>query len=329
MIIIMSACFSILFLLSLGNFIIYYLAIKKEILSHMRSDLILAFTFLVLFLSCKKEPQEEYPEADKTIPITNNIQVDNGVIVRDPLFNLNEYDDFLKYLSTSEHILLVKMKDFKSTTSTDKVVLALRYDIDDNINAAVKFAYREHKYGIKSTYFVLHTAGYYSTYIDSTFKRNNNIIYFIKKIQNYFGHEIGFHNDLVTLQVVYNISSREYLKQELSYLRSNGINIYGTAYHGSPFCYKYNYSNANFWLDFPNVGWSYEFVKKDNKIIQIDKDWLASYSLEYESGLLKYDYFFSDANFVNNKRWQMKMVNLDTIKPGKKVIIMLHPQHWD
>jgi len=25
----------------------------------------------------------------------------------------------------------------------------------------------------------------------------------------------------------------------------------------------------------------------------------------------------------------MGMVNLDTVKPGKKVIMLIHPQHWE
>jgi len=29
------------------------------------------------------------------------------------------------------------------------------------------------------------------------------------------------------------------------------------------------------------------------------------------------------------KRWHMGMVNLDTIPPGKKVVILLLSQHWN
>jgi hypothetical protein len=295
----------------------------------MTRYLVLFILLVIIFSGCNKDEKLIYPEADKYIPITDKINVDNGVSMNDKIFNLIEYDNFLKYLSVSNHFLIVPLKDFNNTTSKEKVVLSMRYDIDDNLNAAVKFAYREHKYGIKSTYFFLHTAKYYSTFIDSSFKRNQYVIYYLKKIQDYFGHELGFHNDLVTLQIVYNIHPKVFLKSELAYLREKGIKIVGTAYHGSPYCYKYNYSNAYFWLEFPNSGWNYESVIKDGMTIKIEKDSLKNYNLEYEGGLLNQDYFFSDANFVGKQRWQMKMINLDTIKPGKKIIIMLHPQHWD
>lgn len=291
--------------------------------------LFLIFILTAISFQCKKKDEPIYTEVDKTISITDNILVDNGVEINDQIFNLIEYDSFLSYLAASDHFLMVTLKDFEKTTSSDKVVLALRYDIDDDINGAIKMAYREHKYGIKSTYFVLHTAGYYGKKVGDQFIRNNNIIYYLKKIQDSFGHELGFHNDLITLQIVYGIPSREYLRKELEYLRGNGIRMYGTTYHGSPYCYIYKYFNAYFWKEFPNGGWNYEYVTKGYKTIKIEKDSLKNYNFEYEGGLLHQDYFFTDANFVGPNRWNMKMVNLDTIKPGKKVIIMLHPEHWD
>ena len=126
---------------------------------------ILGILLLVSFWGCKKEEEIFYTELDRTIRITDDIIIDNGVKLSKPIFNYSYYDDFLKYLSSSDHFLIVQQKDFKNTTSKDKVVLSLRYDIDNSINAAVKLAYREHKYGIKSTYFVLHDAIYYGCHI--------------------------------------------------------------------------------------------------------------------------------------------------------------------
>jgi hypothetical protein len=291
--------------------------------------LLIILVFSVAFVCCRRDVETIYTETDRTIPITEKITVDNGVKIHNQIFNLIEYDSFLNSLVTSDHLLMVTLKDFEKTTSSDKVVLALRYDIDDDINGAIKMAYREHKYGIKSTYFVLHTAKYYGKKVGDEFIRNDNVIYYLKKIQNDFGHELGFHNDLVTLQVMYGIPSREYLRKELEYLRGNGIRMFGTTYHGSPYCYIYKYFNAYFWKEFPDGGWNYEYVTKGYKTIKIEKDSLKNYNFEYEGGLLHQDYFFTDANFVGQDRWNMKMVNLDTIRPGKKVIIMLHPEHWD
>jgi hypothetical protein len=279
--------------------------------------------------SCEKEEEIIYTEADRTIKVTDNIIIDNGVRIRNPIFNYINYDNFLSYLSKSDHFLIVPLKDFKNSKSTEKVVISLRYDVDQNINAAIKMAYREHKYEIKSTFFILHTADYYWKKVDKSYVRNENIIYYLKTLQDTFDQEVGFHNDLVTLQVVYGISPIEYLHNELDYLRGNNINIYGTTNHGSYYCYLYKYYNAYFWKEYPYNGWNYEYVTKGYKKIKIEKDSLKNYNFEYEGGLLDNDYFFADCNFINGERWHMGMVNFDTIKPGKKVIILLHPEHWD
>jgi len=265
--------------------------------------------------------------------ITKDIKIDNGSYIRDPIFNEVTYENFLSYLVTSNRFLIVPLKDFETTSSTDKVVLTIRHDVDDNIESAVKFAYREHKYGITTSYYILHTSPYYGVTGKNYFKRNDQVIFYMKKIQDEYGQEIGWHNDLVTLQVVYDIDPKIFLKNELSWLRSNGINIYGAISHGSNFCHVYHYVNAYFWDDVigSNNGdfYNWETIPKDGQIIKIEKDKLSNYSLEFNDGSLHPDYFFADCNFPNGKRWNMGMVNWDTIQPGKKVEILIHSQHWD
>jgi len=285
----------------------------------------------LLFTSCKKIDINNFDPVNK-IKISDGIYIDNSVQIHDSKVNLITYEGFLKYLVTSNHFMIVTQKDFPTATSTDKVIISLRYDLDDDINNAVRFAYREHKFGIKSTYYVLHTANYYGVTSENYFKRNDKIKYYLHKIQNDFGQEIGWHNDLVTLQIVYNLDPKEFLRTELSWLRSNGINIFGTVAHGSEYCYVYHYLNSYFWKHSPgSFGGSFdnwEFIPKNGENIKIEKDDLSSYNLEYDGNLYAYDYFYADCDRVNGELWHMGMVNFDTIQPGKKVIILLHPQYW-
>jgi len=293
----------------------------------------LLLLFIIFFSDCKKEEDKIiYLDDVKSIKITDNISIDNGIKIHDPVFNYITYDKFLNHLSSSDRFLIVQQKDLEKTTSKDKIIISIRHDVDDNINSAVRFAYLEKKHGIKSTYFILHSAKYYGDTGVNYFKRDENIIYFMKKIQDSFGQEIGFHNDLVTLQVVYNLDSKKFLKNELEWLRSNDISILGSAYHGSEYCDIYHYVNAYFWTEYTTGGgafYNFENVPKDGQLIHIEKDSYLNYNLEYESGLLKTDYFFADCFWPDGKRWNMGMVNFDTIQPGKKVVILLHPQHWD
>lgn len=283
--------------------------------------------FCLLLISCEKE-KYTFTEKDKVIRINDNIFINNGTKLHDTIFNLLYYDQFLKQISTSPRILIVPSKDFDKTTSKDKVILTMRYDVDWDIKSAVRFAYREHKYGIRSSYYILHTAGYYGKISGNEFFRNNDLLDYMRKIQDDFGQEIGIHNDLITLGLVYGLSPKKFLSDELFYLRINGINIFGTTYHGSKYCYYYNYSNAYFWKDYPdNI--NYTLLRKGMTLYPIEKDSMKNYNLEYEGGLLKKDYFFADVDFINGKRWNMSMINLDTIQPGKKVIILLHPEYWN
>jgi len=221
--------------------------IKKSLILNVGS-----ITLIILIFGCKKD-NVQYNEADESIPITKNISVKNGVKVHDANLNLKSYEQFLKHLASSDRFLFVTQKDFDKTSSTNKVIVSLRHDVDRDMDGAIRLAYRENKYGIKATYFILSTAKYYGSTSYRSFKRNDELIYFLKKIQDSFGHEIGFHNDLVTLQVVYGMDPRKFLKNELNWLRSNGISIYGTAAHGSPFCYIYHYLNTYFWRNSPFV----------------------------------------------------------------------------
>lgn len=292
------------------------------------------FFVLLLFSGCKKEEDDEiYLDSTKTIKISDGISVDNGYHIHDSNLNLKAYDAFLKYLTSSNHFKIVTQREFANATSNDKVIISLRYDIDDDINAAIKFAYREKKYGIRSTYYILHSSGYYGITKLNYFKRNDKIIRYLQKIQNDFGQEIGWHNDLVTLQIVYNIDSRKYLKDELGWLRANGINVYGAVAHGREYCYQYHYLNSYFWNHTIGASqgffYNWEYVPIGGEYKKIEKDNLSSYNLEYDGDQFMADYRFADVNRDNGKMWYMGKVNFDAIQPGKKVIIILHPQHWD
>jgi hypothetical protein len=326
---------------------------------------------VMLHLGCKKD-NVQYNEADERIAITKNISIDNGINIHDPNLNLKTYEEFLKHLASNNRFLLVTQKDFDKTNPTDKVVISLRHDVDRNMDGAIRLAYREHKYGIKATYFILSTAKYYGSTGYRSFKRNDKLIYFLKKLQDAFGHEIGFHNDLVTLQIVYGMDPRKFLRHELNWLRNNGISIYGTAAHGSDYCYIYHYLNTYFWRSSPFVETKfYNYVsvsefqlnsRSDNKHqnlddlnipgdnannnvelseeqqaseqvnIQIIKDDKENYDLTYDSDylILNPNYNFSDNRmYPGGKRWHMGKEDFDKIPLGEKVIILIHPEHWD
>jgi hypothetical protein len=58
------------------------------------------------------------------------------------------------------------------------------------------------------------------------------IEYLVKEIYD-TGAEIGIHNDLITIMIVYGLNPFLFNKEELEFYKSLKIKIYGTAAHGS------------------------------------------------------------------------------------------------
>ena len=211
-------------------------------------------------------------------------------------FSYAEYSHFIMKISDQSKYKNVTLNNFLQTKTTLPVI-SLRHDIDGKINNALKIAEIEYKHNIIATYFILHTAEYYGTTEKNYVKHNEEIIPLLKKLQDKYNHEIGWHNDLVTLDFIYGINPRKYLQTELDWLRENGIKIVGTAGHGSSFYHKWKYLN--------------------------------DFKLKYDAYHLDNNLYYSDSSFTSEKRrWHPRYLNLENLKSGDKAIILTHPQHW-
>jgi hypothetical protein len=270
-------------------------------------------------------------DTDSTIYVSDSIIIADKGKVRDTLFSYSVYEKFLKNLLQTGRFMFVPVNELATTNSTDKVLISLRHDIDYDIASSVRFARREHKLGIRGTYYFLHTADYYSETIPGYSERKPSVLDYMKKIQNCYNHEIGWHNDLVTLQVVYRIDAEQYLFNELEWLKANNIKIDGTCNHGSPFCYKYFYLNCYFWKSFGSVFpfKNFESVFIGNQNIKINKYDLSHFGLKYDADLLRIHRMLADVHLINENRWHMKLIDWNSFKPGDKIIIIFHPALWD
>ena len=249
-------------------------------------------------------------------------------------FLYSYYRQFLASISDSRRNQVVPLKDFMKTNSQNRVIISLKPDANEDISSALEIAKIECQYNMKATFFILHTAEYYGITEKNYAKHNEELIPTLKKIQNEYGHEIGWHNDLVTLECVYGINPREYIEKELHWLRSNGIRVVGSASHGSAYCYKFKYHNNYFFSEFlePVNGFP------NNEVINIGDDQCfitkassAELSLEYEAYHLDNNFGFADCSFIKGKnlRWHPEELHPEEFKPGDKIIILIHPEHWD
>lgn len=250
----------------------------------------------------------------------------------DTNFTWEKYASFLTKISDTSKYIVLPINEFRMTLNPNKIVIGLRHDVDDDLEVAYKFSETESRLGFRSTYYILHTAPYYLADSNNMAVHSEKILPVLRSMQNDRKFEIGWHNDLVTLQAVYNIDPVSFFHNELAWLRSNGINIYGTSSHGSNYCYTYKYLNYYFFEEYtsPVVG---QFVNNltlpiNGNVVPMKKGKLSDFNLEYEAYFINNNKYFSDASVTNGIRWNIGNLDLNKLQAGDRVIILLHPIHW-
>jgi hypothetical protein len=218
-------------------------------------------------------------------------------------FTYGEYERFLDRLADRS---VVPMREFARGAGD----VALRHDVDSRLDSALELARLEHARGLRATYFVLHTAPYWN---------EGDLVARVRRVQD-LGHEVGFHNDLLTVERVHGGDGRAALEEALARLRGAGIEVTGAAAHGSPWCHRLGYHNNYVFTgwDEPQPGFpSRDAPRKLNP---------AEFGLDYEAYHVPHDAYFSDARFVNGRRAHPAGLDLE---PGRRTIVLVHPCHWD
>jgi hypothetical protein len=218
-------------------------------------------------------------------------------------FTYGEYALFLARLSARE---VVPLREF----GRGRGDLALRHDVDSRLESALELAELEAERGFQATYFILHTASYWN---------DPELLPQLRQLQE-LGHEVGFHNDLVTLERVHGVEIAEYARRALERLRGAGIEVVGAAAHGSPWCHRLGFHN-----NYAFTGWDEPVSGFPSTEVRQKLD-PAELGLEYEAYHVTHDVYFSDASFFGGRRRHPAELELE---PGRRTIVLVHPDHWD
>jgi len=219
-------------------------------------------------------------------------------------FTYAEYERFLDRLAGRA---VVPLREFARGAGD----LALRHDVDSRLDSALVLARLEGDRGLRATYFVLHTAPYWE---------DEGLLPRLLRLQE-LGHEVGFHNDLVTLQRVRGVDVGPFLRAELERLRAAGIAITGCSAHGSPWCHRLGYHN-----NYVFEGWDEPQPGFPNTQVAQKLD-PRDFGLEYEAYHLGEDAYYSDSRFERGRRWHPSQLDVGTARG--RVIVLTHPCHWD
>ena len=215
-------------------------------------------------------------------------------------FSLDDLAAFDAFLGGATAV--VPMRD---APSSGKGAIALRHDIDHNLDHALLFAEWEHERGYRATYFVLHTAWYYAEP-----DLEDKLLRLVE-----LGHEVGLHHDAVAeayrqghhnavdgsvLPIGNTTAAAEIVREELARLRGFGLDIVGMSAHGTELWKQAGVTNAFLWAD----------------------GWLPSdFGLQYEAYHLH-----RKAHYISDNRggWSSPL----TMGDDKQVHVLSHPCHW-
>src|SRR5262245_21296163 len=109
--------------------------------------------------------------------------------------------------------------------------VALRHDVDHDIDLALEMAWLEADFGIRSSYFILHTAPYFTDPMLGEKCRQIAVL----------GHEVAFHNNLLADFLKTGRPPDQTCRDVLAQMRSWGVRVDGVSGHGDPLCYEHGF----------------------------------------------------------------------------------------
>ncbi len=219
-------------------------------------------------------------------------------------------------------------------------VIALRHDIDHDLDLALETAHHEHARGMRATYFLLHTHSYWH---DAQFAAK------CAQLQAY-GHEVGLHLNALVQWIRAECEDIDgALAAALKHLRQRNVKVSGVSAHGDKACYEHQI--INYWLfselrgkdphntehgrsaegvvvDDPQWQIRYpanhSLTRADGRTLALWSSSLQRHGLDYEAMHVKVDRYWTDSG----GNWARSGDPLQTDLARGRHQILMHPWWW-
>jgi hypothetical protein len=203
------------------------------------------------------------------------------------------------------------MEDIYDDPSYDaERTIGLRHDCDNVIEPAVAMAVWESLHGFSSTYYILHTAPYWQ---DKPLLRHSLDI-----IASY-GHEIGIHNDAITVALETGRDPADILFEAIEELRSYGHEIRSTVAHGNRRCRIDNYVNDEMFLECHRP--AYGHITR----LGFQPHRLSEFGLDFDANWLPRGDYLSDSG----GQWSQPFEEVAEAFPSRgQLHVLVHPDWW-
>lgn len=191
-----------------------------------------------------------------------------------------------------------------------KSVVGLRHDCDNVIEPAVQMAAWEHHQGFRSTYYILHTSPYW---------RDKRLLRQSLEIIAGYGHEIGIHNDAITVALETGRPPADILNEVTNELREYGHIIRSTVAHGNARCHVDGYVNDEMFTECYRDG--YGPISR----LGFEPVSLAAFGLDFDANWLPRGDYLSDSG----GQWSQPFDEVAKAFPSRGQLHMLvHPDWW-
>jgi hypothetical protein len=189
-------------------------------------------------------------------------------------------------------------------------VIGMRHDCDNVIAPAVQMAEWEAERGYRSTYYILHTAPY--------FAEKETLRAALETIAS-CGHEVGIHNDAITVALETGRDPADILFEAIEELRGYGHEIRSTVAHGNRRCRTDNYVNDEMFLEChrPDYGHITRLGFQPHR--------LHEFGLDFDANWLPRGDYLSDSG----GQWSQPFEEVTAAWPAKgQLHMLLHPCWW-
>jgi len=214
----------------------------------------------------------------------------------------------------------------------------------------------EKENGIRATYFLLPPspslggANYYGAIRDTKVIPDSGLADQARKLVEW-GHDVGLENNIAELAVYLRRGMDDILREQVDFFRNQGIELAGTAAHGSPFFHEHDFTSYEIFAQAKTREGKARgrTVLADGCAIQLHSLNLADFGFSYEAYSLPFETTLSDSNCVwggklvrdfrpdlnsldAGERWSAFREMISSAQPSCGVLrlqVLIHPEHWE
>lgn len=245
-------------------------------------------------------------------------------------FGPHDLERLARLLERADDVVPVREAHARRSVGPKRFI-ALRHDMDHDVENSVRLAEWESQHGFRSTYYVLHGDWYWGgpfAQRPSTF-----VLRALDRIAS-LGHEIGLHNNAITIALLTGDDPGAILDRDLSTLRQHGFDIVGSVAHGDPLCRSVGYINNELFTECarPAMGAADRLLTYNDPVlggtrsIRLQPRSMAESGLTHEANNSGHTTTLSDTG----GRWSVPFDRVDALIADEGLFLqaLIHPVWW-